>query len=58
MQIPRENLKLNCLVHFFFSPSFHRTTPTQFHVGVSSYSRSVIKATALRDDGDVFEIPT
>lgn len=33
-------------------------TPAHFHVGVSSYSCSVIEATEHRDDGDVFEIPT
>lgn len=33
-------------------------TPTHFHVGVSSYSRSVIEATAHSNDADVFEIPT
>lgn len=33
-------------------------SPTHFHVGASSYSRCVIKATAPRDDGDVFEILT
>ena len=32
-------------------------TPTHFQVGVSSYSCSVIKATACRDDSDISEIP-